>query len=536
MTRVLISIGLLATISVGQGRPFNFSTTNNPSPFASGGYGSNATGMGDVDGDGFEDYAVVAANAAVPFGSFPATGVIYVHSGRRGSLIRTMVGDQSGAQMGSAMLSIGDVNGDGVPDLAVGSPSHDFAFGNAGRVTMFSGSDGAVLWTADGTAQGRERGICLAATPDLTGDGVPDLVAGEPGADIGGPGKGRVVFLDGATGVEFGEAIGPQFFSAFGRTMAGTTSQLAVFVGDSIGRTYMLPAPIAGISIPVLFRDKPAGGHVATQLALIPKAGGGHRIAIGLASADINGVNSGVVWLHELSGAQVFERGGPADLTGLGGQIARGHDVDGDGEDEVLATRATPGLTPSIVDAIGQDGTLQEALSTGCSDTPKLASIDDTTGDGRGELLMTFASGMCGLAETRLFAAGMSVAVATSGNGDVAATATIDFGAGRAGEPYWQLFSISGTQPGLLGVSPWPLVPINIDGITSIAQTLSGGPLAPNTAGSLDGVGRAQSTLTVPATVVQLLSGLPFQSVTVLLDGPGQNIVATSNPVIWVMP
>tara|TARA_R110002072_G_scaffold139249_1_gene282688 strand:+ start:21979 stop:23592 length:1614 start_codon:yes stop_codon:yes gene_type:complete len=537
MTRILFCAGLLAAFSSAQGRPYNFMTTNSPNAaFASGGYGANATGMGDVDGDGFEDYAVVAPGAGVPVGTFPNNGVIYVQSGRRGELILTMIGDQPGAMMGNAMLSVGDVSGDGIPDLAVGSPSHDLAFGNGGRVTMYSGSDGSVLWTSDGEAIGRERGSCLAATPDLTGDGIPDLVTGEPGSDIGGAGRGRAVFLNGATGGEFGEAIGPLVFASFGKTMAGTVSQMAVFVGDGAGRTYELPAPIVGGSTPVLFRDKPPGGHVPVQLALIPKVAGGHRIAIGLSSADITGNNSGVLWLHELNGLELFARPGVMPIAGFGFEVARGQDLDGNGEDEIVAARADGSLMPSIIEIVRQDGTLQAQLSSGCADGPDLHSIGDTTGDGRGELLVSFASGQCGIAETWLFGTGMEVTVTQNGAGDVQASADIDFGAGRAGQSYWQLFSISGTEPGLLGPSPWPLVPLNIDGVTTVAQSLSGGPLAPNTSGVLDAVGRGQSTLTVPASVAQILSGIPFQSVALVLDGAGQNITATSNPTTWVMP
>lgn len=536
MTRILLCVGLLAAFSSAQGRPYNFMTTNGPNAFSSGGYGANATGMGDVDGDGFEDYAVVAPGAAVPFGSFPITGVIYVQSGRRGTLIRTMVGDQSGAMIGKSMLSIGDVNGDGTPDLAVGSPSHDFAFGNGGRVTMFSGGDGSVLWTSDGGALGRERGACLAATPDLTGDGIPDLVAGEPGSDIGGSGRGRAVFLDGATGMEFADALGPMIFGSFGETMAGTVSQMAVFVGDAGGRTYELPAPIAGVSTPMLFRDKPPGGHVPVQLALIPKALGGHRVAIGLQTADVNGNNSGALWLHELNGLEVFERPGAGSASGLGFELARGRDLDGNGEDEILVARADGALMPWIIETVRQDGTLQGQLSSGCADGPNVRSIGDTTGDGRGEVLVSYASGLCGIAETWVFSAGMEIAVTSNGAGDVLADATIDFGAGQAGQSYWQLFSISGTEPGFLGPNPWPLVPLNFDGLTSIVDSLSGGPLAPNTSGVLDASGRAQSTLTVPAFVAQILSGFPFSSVTVLLDVAIPSITATSNPVVWVMP
>lgn len=536
MHRFVLTASLLAVASVAQGRPFNFMTTNSPnSAFASGGYGRNAVGMGDVDGDGFEDYAVVAPGASVPLGG-PITGVVYVHSGRRSTLLRTMIGDQSGAQMGTAMISVGDVNGDGVPDLAVGSPSHDLAFGNGGRVTMFSGADGLELWTSDGQALGRERGACLAATPDLTGDGIPDLVAGEPGSDIGGAGRGRVVFLDGANGAEFAEAIGPVIFGTFGKRLAGSVTQMAVFCGDGVGRTYQLDAPVVGVTTPVLFRDKPFGGHVPVQLALIPKTAGGLRVAIGLSSVDIGGNNSGALWLHELDGTEVFERTGPAAIAGLGYEVARGHDVDGDGEDEILAMRSSGSLQPSIVEVVRQNGTLQSELSTGCSDGPTLCSIDDTTGDGRGELLVSYASGQCGIAETWLFAKGLEVTATTTPGGDVVAAATIDFGAARAGQSYWQLFAISGTEPGFLGPNPWPLVPLNLDGITSTANSLAGGPLAPNTIGNLDASGRALSTLTVPAVVAQILSGIPFRTVAVVIDGAGQNLVATTNPAGWLMP
>jgi len=536
MLRIIVSAALVASCALAQSRPFNFSTTNSPgAPFASGGYGANVTGMGDVDGDGYEDYAVVAPGAAMPLGGLDPFGVIYVHSGRDSSLLVTMLGDQLGADLGKVMVSFGDVSGDGVPDLCVGSPSHDFAFGNAGRVTMYSGADGAVLWTNDGDAQGLKRGTCLAAMPDITGDGVPDLLAGEPGYSVGGLGRGRAVFVDGATGVTVGEVLGPTALTSFGTTAVGATSQLAVFVGDAQGRVYMVPAPIAGVAVATLFRDKPPGGHVAANLALIPKVGGGLRLAIALASADVNGNNSGALWLHELSGLELFEHAGAIPIASLGASVARGHDLDGDGEDEVMVTRGDSGLLPSVVEVLRQDGSIQEAITTTCAGAPTLWSIDDTTGDGRGELLMAYASGLCGLAEAWLFAFGLEVTAAPSAAG-VTATSTIDFGAGRAGQNYWQLFSISGTAPGFVGQSPWPLVPLNIDGITTLADSLSGTAIAPDTAGVLDALGRATTQLNVPASIAPFLSGLPFQTVALVLDGAGQNIVATTNPAGWVMP
>jgi hypothetical protein len=535
MLRISFVAALLACSALAQSRPFNFATTNSPAaPFASGGYGDNITGMGDVDDDGFEDYAVVAPGAAMPLGGLDPFGVIYVHSGRDGALLVSMLGDQLGADLGKAMVSLGDVSGDGVPDLCVGSPSHDFAFGNAGRVTMYSGADGSVLWSSDGDAQGLERGTCLAAMPDITGDGVPDVLAGEPGYSVGGLGRGRAVFLNGATGATAGEAIGPLALSSFGTTSVGSTSQLAVFVGDAVGRVYMVPAPVAGLAAPTLFRDKPPGSHVAANLALVPKVSGGLRVAIALTSADVNGNNSGALWLHELGGFELFEHAGAVPIASLGASVARCHDLDGDGEDEVMVTRGNGGALPAVVEVLRQDGSIQETITTTCAGAPTLWSIHDTTGDGRGELMMAYASGLCGLAEAWLFATGLEVGAASSPAG-VTASSTIDFGAARAGQDYWQLFSITGTEPGFVGAG-WPLVPLNIDGITTLADSLSGTPVAPDTAGVLDAAGRATTTLNVPASIAPFLSGLPFQTVAVVLDGTGLEIVATTNPAGWVMP
>ncbi len=536
MKRIAFAMFVSTCAAHAQGRLTQYRTFNSPIPGLSGAYGSNILGLGDLDGDGFADYAVSAPAAAVPLGGPSPGGVIYVYSGRQSTLLFTIEGDQLSADFGAAMLSIGDVNNDGTPDLAVGSPSQDTSFGNAGRVRMFSGLDGQQLWVSEGENQGDKRGTCLAPTPDLTGDGVPDLITGEPSYSLTGVNRGRVVYLNGATGAAFGYAEGPVASASFGRTATGTVTSMAAFVGDSGGRTYAMPAPILGAAVPVLFRDKPPGGHVAAQLALIPKRGGGHRVAIGLATARNNGTLHGALWLHELNGFEVFERLGAQPVTSFGGMIARGHDLDGDGEDEILATHGNGGFNPASVEVVRQNGTLQDELSTGCASAPNVDSLPDVTGDGRGEFLLSYASGLCGTTQAWVFADGLSVALSTNGAGDVTATSTVDFGAGRPGEPYWQFYSISGTEPGFIGPSPWPLVPLNFDGMTTTVAQLGGTPIAPNSMGNLDVNGRVTTQLNVPSAIAQIVSGITFQSCVLVFDQGGLPVVATSNPVEWVMP
>lgn len=65
-----------------------------------------------------------------------------------------------------------DLSGDGVPDFVVGQPD---ALGGAGQVTVHSGVDGALLASLSG-APGAQFGKLLAVVGDTDGDGVADLV------------------------------------------------------------------------------------------------------------------------------------------------------------------------------------------------------------------------------------------------------------------------------------------------------------------------------------------------------------------------
>jgi hypothetical protein len=122
----------------------------------------------------------------------PRPGRVFVMSGRSTASLRRLAppSDQHLALFGYAVAGPGDVNDDGIPDLAVGAPG-DGASGlkEAGRVYLFSGADGSLLREIDPPAPRRKAmfGYALAAAGDLDGDG--DLVVGAPGEVR--PGKGR---------------------------------------------------------------------------------------------------------------------------------------------------------------------------------------------------------------------------------------------------------------------------------------------------------------------------------------------------------
>jgi hypothetical protein len=83
---------------------------------------------------------------------------------------------------GTSLASIGDVNSDGVPDFVVGNLADDLGASEGGSVTLYSGVDRRILCRATG-ATGDNLGVSVAATGDMNGDRIPDFAGSEPTHD-----------------------------------------------------------------------------------------------------------------------------------------------------------------------------------------------------------------------------------------------------------------------------------------------------------------------------------------------------------------
>lgn len=134
--------------------------------------------LGDYDGDGFRDF-ITATDT--PFGS-NQNHTIRVRTYPSGSQIVEISTSDAYVGFGRNFCTIGDVNSDGVPDLAISSPYLQSAPNKfAGRVEIFDGSAGTRLSGMNGL-NSEQFGSDVIAIGDVNGDGVPDLVATAPGA------------------------------------------------------------------------------------------------------------------------------------------------------------------------------------------------------------------------------------------------------------------------------------------------------------------------------------------------------------------
>ncbi len=157
-------------------------------------FGTSATGFGDINRDGVPDAVV-----GVPGDDDrAAAGAVYVLFLQNDGSVQSfqkisatqggLVGLTESSTFGHSVAAIGDLDGDGLSELAVGAPGDDEAggTGNQGAVwILFLNSNGTVRSSSKINAlsglrleDGDAFGSALAAMGDVTGDSIPDIAVG----------------------------------------------------------------------------------------------------------------------------------------------------------------------------------------------------------------------------------------------------------------------------------------------------------------------------------------------------------------------
>ncbi len=177
-------------------------------------FGWSVGSLGDLDGDGVGDMAVGAVgdddggttNGAVWMLFLNNDGTVKAHqkiSELEGGFTAVLDVDD---WFGYSVPSLGDLDGDGVIDMAVGAAGDDDGGAQRGAVwVLFLNSDGTVkshqkISATQGDFTGNLENddwfaTSTASLGDLDGDGVNDLVVGARGDDDGGPNRGAVWML-----------------------------------------------------------------------------------------------------------------------------------------------------------------------------------------------------------------------------------------------------------------------------------------------------------------------------------------------------
>ena len=193
----------------------NSQTPNGPASLARDDrFGTSVAGIGDLDGDGITEIAVGATGHIV---NGTGTGDVYVmFMNPNGTVKRTVeVNSQTpngpasladGDRFGTSVAGLGDLDDDGVPDMAAGAEGHyGLGHANVGDVyVMFMNADGTVKRTVEvnsqtpnGPSLGEDArfGSSVAGIGDLDGDGVPDMAAGATGHLFEGAATGSLYVM-----------------------------------------------------------------------------------------------------------------------------------------------------------------------------------------------------------------------------------------------------------------------------------------------------------------------------------------------------
>jgi hypothetical protein len=344
---------------------------------------------GDLNGDGLSDTLAGTFQGHKAYLYFGSAGVVPA------APAVTFTG--AGSFFGAAVAQVGDVDGDGLPDVAIGDPTNagsTFVYVYKGRATwpaMLTDMQADYVIKGDGTYTGSLLGTSLARLGDFTGDGVDDFVIGARGfgASVGqaviirgnaaglpatitlpDPAHAIVINGDATLGKPFFgyRVLGlGHFFTTTGTTLVVSAPGTASSAGANAGRVYA-------------FRGQAAAGGSISLPADASTVGPANGARIGIVLANLGPL---------LGALPAVGIGNPADSLDNPGVVGAAYATFGTDAAGPFASKVVANMTSATI-AVG--GAL---LGGGLSGRDvRLSLIGDATPD----LLLTGEQGVAGVA------------------------------------------------------------------------------------------------------------------------------------------
>ncbi len=473
--------------------------------------------VGDLNGDGVGDLAAGAVVAS-PNG-LPNAGVLRILSGSDGSEIFRLEGSQASENLGRAVLSLSDRNGDGIPDLAVGGGGQ----GN-GEVRIHSGADGALLAVFAAPGGADDFGESLASPGDTNGDGFDEILVGASGSDLFGfTNSGGAFLISGVDGSVMTLYTLNQDFAYFGGSVSCPGDLDADGTPDLfIGALWADPGGIQRAGSAFLYSTQ-LGTLIYRFDGILPSQRFGEAVsgagdangdgtvdlAVGAPADYQNGSNweGSVTIFSGATGLEMHKFRGMADLEEFGGSLASVGDVDEDGCDDLLVGAPGTALGGRVYIFSGLTGSrlwISESEGWGHEMGATVATTGDLDGDG----FLEFAAGATRawnqgptpgaayLYEFKPFLTASTTTLSGSAGGTV--TWDLDFPPDWVYEPTRNFYALLGSgSSGQTEIYGWQ-VPLAFDPL--FQSTLAGNypAILNNPAGPLDAFGDATVSLSLP--------------------------------------